>query len=60
MHVDIFYLYVTGMKFGIRKRQYGLGVVIVIVNFGGDADGCADELWHSCSKSRADDHDVIL
>ena len=37
---------VTGMKFGIRKRWCGLGVVIVTGDFGSDASRCADELWH--------------
>ena len=37
---------VTGMKFGIRKRQCGLGVAIVTGNFGSDAGMCADKLWY--------------
>ena len=46
----------------------GSSVAIVIVNFGGDASKCADELdispthvqWFSHWKSRADDYDVIF
>ena len=37
---------VTDTKFRIRKRQYGLGVMIVTRDFGVDAGRCADKLWH--------------
>ena len=37
---------VTGMKFGLRKRQQVLGVAIVTGDSGGDAGRSADELWH--------------
>ena len=47
MHVYIntytYYISVTGMKFRIRKRQYGLGVSIVTRDFGIDASRCADK-----------------
>ena len=33
------------MKFGQGKAIW-LGVVIVTVDFGGNATRCADELWH--------------
>ena len=59
-----------GHRHGIRDKEkmMGLCVVIVIVNFSGNANECADELdissvhvqWFSCWKSRADDCDVIL
>ena len=57
----------TGMKFGLRKRQWGSGAVVVTGNFGSDASGCTVKLWHflcKCAvvfpwKSRADDCDVI-
>ena len=39
------YISVTGMKFGLRKGQRGLGVAIVTGYSGGDASRCADELW---------------
>ena len=32
-------------KFGIRKRQCGLGVAIVTGDFSGDAGRCVDTLW---------------
>ena len=37
---------VMGTKFRIRKRQWGLGVVIVTGNFSSDANRYTDELWH--------------
>ena len=43
---SVFLIYVTGTKFGIRKRRCGSCVTIVIVNTSRDAGECADELWH--------------
>ena len=47
------YIYVTGMKFGLRKRQRGSDVAIVTGDSGSDASRCTDELWafpvHMCS-----------
>ena len=34
------------MKYGTRKDDVVLGVVIVTGDFGRDTGGCADELWH--------------
>ena len=62
------HIYVTGMKLGTRKRQYGLGAAIVTGDFSSNAGRCADELWHflcthaqwfSHQKNRADDCDII-
>ena len=37
---------VTGMEFGLRKRQRGLDAFIVIGDSGMDASRCADELLY--------------
>ena len=37
---------VTGMKFGLRKRQQGLGVAVVAWDSGSHASRCVDKLWH--------------
>ena len=39
------HLYVTGMGYGLRKRQGGLDAFIVFRDSGIDAGGCADEWW---------------
>ena len=36
--------YVTGTKFGLRKRQIGSELAMVTGDSGSDASGCTDEL----------------
>ena len=58
---------VTGTKFGLRKRQQALSVVMETGDSGSNTARCAEDLWHflfACTvvflqKSRADDCDVI-
>ena len=44
-YVMISYHSVTGMAFGLRKRQRGSDASIVTGDSGVDAGRCADELW---------------
>ena len=58
---------VTGMEFGLRKRQRGSDAFIVIGDSSLDAGRCADKLqyfWCACTvvlplEDEADNHDVI-
>ena len=63
----IIYIYVTGMKIRLRKRQRGLDALIVfgvlvwmladVQTNGGNSNVHAQ--WFSHWKIRADDHDVM-